>query len=144
MEKKSSHPLSKPAPRYVENILTPVKLAGVVVPWSKPISVKRSSDFKLVCSSGAEYFIVADWKWRDVLSSCSWQEVKLIGLLNASHMTIIPQKIIPRGPAGEKDNVIDLAAWKSHEFVKKLVKHVNNLVVLPALARHGPSVSPAN
>ncbi len=130
--KKISHPLGKPAQRYVENILTPISLSGVVIPWSKALSSGRNSDFKLVCSSGLEYFILADPEWRDVLSWYSWEEVKVIGLLNVSNMTIIPQKVFPKGPTGEKENVIDLAAWKSRDFVKKLVKNVNDLVLIPA------------
>jgi len=130
--KKISHPLGKPGQRYVENILTPVSLSGVVIPWSKALNSGRNADFKLVCSSGLEYFIVADSEWRDVLSSYSWEEVKVIGLLNVSYMTIIPQKVFPKGPTGEKENVIDLAVWKSREFAKKLVKNVNNLVLIPA------------
>lgn len=130
--KKISHPLGKPARRYVENILTPISLSGVVIPWSKELREGQNSDFKLVCSSGLEYFIVADSEWRDVLSWYSWEEVKVIGLLNVSNMTIIPQKVFPKRPTGEKENVIDLAAWKSREFVKKLVKNVNDLVLIPA------------
>ena len=130
--KKISHPLGKPAQRYVENILTPISLSGVVIPWSKELREGQNSDFKLVCSSGLEYFIVADSEWRDILSWYSWEEVKVIGLLNVSNMTIIPQKVFPKGPTGEKENVIDLAAWKSREFVKKLVKNVNDLVLIPA------------
>jgi hypothetical protein len=130
--KKISHPLGKPVQRYVENVLTPISLSGVVIPWSKEIRKGQSSDFKLVCSSGLEYFIVTDSEWRDILSWYSWEEVKVIGLLNVSNMTIIPQKVFPKGPTGEKENVIDLAAWKSREFLKKLVKNVNDLVLIPA------------
>lgn len=130
--KKISHPMVKPGQRYVENILTPISLSGVVIPWSKALSGGRNSDFKLVCSSGLEYFIVADSEWRDVLSWYSWEEVKVIGLLNVSNMTIIPQNVFPKRPTGEKENVIDLVTWKSREFVKKLVKNVNDLVLIPA------------
>lgn len=131
--KKISHPLEKPGQRYVENILTPVSLSGLVIPWSQPLSSGRDSDFKLVCSSGLEYFIVAsESEWRDVLSWYSWEEVKVIGLLNVSNMTIIPQKVFPKGPTGKKENLIDLAAWKSRRLVKKLVKNVNGLVFIPA------------
>lgn len=132
--KKISHPLGKPAQRYVENMLTPVSSSGVIVPWSKTFVGAQNSDFKLVCSSGLEYFIVADSEWRDILSWYCWEEVKVIGLLNVSNMTIIPQKFFRKGPSGEKENVIDLAAWKSREFVKKLIKNVNDLGLASAAA----------
>jgi hypothetical protein len=31
------------------------------------------------------------------------------------------------------ENVIDLAAWKSRDLVKKLVKNVNDIVVVPGV-----------
>lgn len=126
----SPHPVSNSSRGYTENILAPVALSGVVAPWSKNLSDGATSDYKLVSYSGLEYFIVADGEWREVLSTYCWQEVKVIGLLNVSNMTLIPQKIHPKGPEGE--NVIDLAAWKSKELVKKLVKNVNDTAVIPA------------
>lgn len=132
-ERKSvSHPLLRPAERYSENVLTPVSLTGVVIPWEKGLNGGRNSDYKLVCSSGLEYFIVADREWKEVLSFYRWEEVKVIGLLNVSNMTIIPQKVFPKGPTGEKENMIHLARWKGSEFVKKIAKNLNDLVLVPA------------
>lgn len=130
--KKISNSRQKPVRRHVENVLTPVSLSGIVVPWSKAFVGGRNSDFKLTCSSGLDYFIVADSEWREVLSWYQWEKVNVIGLLNVSNMTVIPQKVFPNGPAGDKENVIDLAAWKYRKFLKKLVKHVNELVLVPA------------
>ena len=127
-----THPLIKPSRGYGENVLTPINLSGVVVPWSQEISGGRESDYKLVCSSGMEYFIVADQEWRGVLSWCCWEEVRVIGLLNLANKTIIPQKVFPKGPTGEKENIIDLAIWKSRESIKKVVKNINDMVVIPA------------
>ena len=121
-----------PAGAYRENKLTPVTLAGVVAPWSEKMAGGRISDYKLVSFSGMEYFIVADSEWRDVLARYCWDEVNVIGLLNLSAMTLIPQKVYPRGPTGEKENVIELAAWKGKELIKKAVKNVNDLVFIPA------------
>lgn len=126
----SRHPLSNSLRGYSENILTPVSLSGVVAPWSKNLGDGATSDYKLVSYSGIEYFIVADGEWREVLPTYCWQEVKVIGLLNVSNMTLIPQKIHPKGPEGE--NVIDLVSWKSEELVKKLVKNVKDKAVIPA------------
>lgn len=131
-EEKKSHPVLERSQGYEENILKPVTLSGVVAPWNKSLGGGRTSDYKLVSDSGLEYFIVADSEWRDVLSRYCWEEVKVIGLLNVSNMTLIPQKVYPKGPTGEKENVIDLAAWKSKALVKKLIKNVNDLVVVPA------------
>jgi hypothetical protein len=128
-----SRPLARSSKGYSENILTPVNLTGVVVPWIKALSGGRESEFKLVCASGLEYFFVADPEWKDDLSQYSWEEVKVIGLLNISNMTLIPQKVFPKGPRGEMENVIDLASWKSRDLIKKLVKNINDLVVVPGV-----------
>ena len=112
---------------YSENILTPVNLTGVVVPWIKMFSSGHDSEFKLVGSSGLEYFFVVDSEWRDVLSQYSWEDVRVVGLLNIYNMTLIPQKVFPKCPRGEIENVIDLAAWKGRDLVKKLVKNVYDL-----------------
>jgi hypothetical protein len=124
------HPVSEPSKGSGENVLTPVTLSGVVAPWAQSHGGGRTSDYKLISSSGLEYFIVADKQWRRVLSTYCWEEVKVIGLLNVSNMTLIPQKVYPKGPKGE--NVIDLASWKSQKLVKQWVQKVNELVLIPA------------
>ncbi len=134
IESRDTIPLSKYTRVYTNNVLTPVTLSGVVVPWIKTLSDGRDSDYKLVCSSGVEYFIVADNEWRSVLSSYSWDEVKVKGLLNISNMTLIPQKVFPKGPTGEKESAIDLANWKQRDFTKKVIKKINDLVLIPAAA----------
>jgi hypothetical protein len=129
---KPNHPLEKPSREYAENVLTPVTLTGVVVPWDKDVSPNPNSEYKLVCTSGPEYFLVTNDEWRSVLSWYSWEEVKIAGLLNTANLTVIPQRVFPKGPKGEKDNVIDLALWKSREAIKKIAKNVNELVLVPA------------
>ena len=123
------HPVSEPSKGYSENILTPVNLSGVVAPWTESLWGGRTSDYKLITSSGREYFIVADNEWREVLSTYCWEEVRVIGLLNLANKTLIPQKVFPKGPTGE--NVIDLASWRNKEFIKKIVKNINDFVVIP-------------
>jgi hypothetical protein len=132
-KKNILHPLTQVANRYNDNTLTPIKLSGVVIPWIKTLGGSQTSDYKIVCSSGLEYFIVADPEWRGVLSCYSCEEVKIVGLLNSSNMTIIPQKIFPKGPTGEKDKVVGLVAWRGREFIKKLVENVNDLGLIPAM-----------
>ena len=124
-----SHPVSEPSKGYSENVLTPVTLSGVVEPWAENMSGGRASDYKLISTSGLEYFIVADDEWREVLSTYCWQEVRVIGLLNASNMTLIAQKVYPKGPKGE--NVIHLASWRRKQIASKMVQKINELVVIP-------------
>lgn len=112
--------------------LTRVRLSGVVVPWRKNLVPSGEYDYKLVCTSGLEYFVVANSHWRNILTSFSWEEVCVVGLLNTSNMTIIPQKVFPKGPKGEKENVIDLALWNSKRLAKKIVDRVNSLILIPA------------
>jgi hypothetical protein len=114
-----SRPLTKSSKGYSENILTPVNLTGVVIPWLTAPRGRRESEFKLVCSSGLEYFFVADPEWKDVLSQYRWEEVKVVGLLNIFNMTLIPQKVFPKGPRGDAENVIDLAAWRGRDLIKR-------------------------
>jgi hypothetical protein len=115
-----------------DGFLTSVTLYGVIVPWTKPMADGRTSDYKLASVSGFEYFIIADAEWKAVLSRHCWEEVKVKGLLNVSTMTLVPQKVFPKGPTGERDNVIDLSAWKGRDFVKKLTHGVADLVLVPA------------
>lgn len=129
--KNLRHPLPRES-RFSNNKLTPVTLSGVVVPWSKQVSFGTESDYKLVCASGLEYFIVADSEWRNILTWYSWEEVKFIGLLNHANMTLIPQKVFPKGPTGEKEKVIDFKDWKHREIIKKVVKNITDLVGVPA------------
>jgi len=124
-----SHPVSETTNGYSENILSPVTLSGVVAPWEEGLCAGRTSDYKLISNSGLEYFIVADNEWRQVLSTYCWQEVRVIGLLNASNMTLIAQKVYPKGPKGE--NVIHLASWRRKQIASKMVQKINELVVIP-------------
>jgi hypothetical protein len=121
--------------KEIENkILTPVTLSGVIVPWITTLNDGRNSDYKLVCRSGVEYFIVADGEWKTVLSSYSWDDVKIRGLLNFLNMTLIPQKVFPKGPTGEKESAIDLTNWGRRDFAKKIMKSIGGFVLFPVAA----------
>lgn len=114
-------------------LLTPVTLSGVVVPWEKRIGPTGASHYKLVCHNGLEYFFVTESEWQNVLSLYRWEEVKVVGLLNMSNKTIIPRKIFPKGPKGEKEEkVIDLAMWQGRNAIRKMSKNVSDLVLIPA------------
>jgi hypothetical protein len=126
---------ARPVTRHTENVLKPVTLSGVLTPESQSIGNDKASNYKLISYGGIEYFIVADAEWREVLSQYSWEEVKVIGLLNLSNMTLIPQKIYPKGPTGEKEKLIDLAGRRSKDLIEKLVNGVNDLVAVPTPAR---------
>lgn len=109
---------------------TPVTLFGVIVPWRKFLDDGKISDYKLVCKSGVEYFILADSEWRHTLAQSCWEEVTVKGVLNVFNMTIIPQAISPHGPPGERENVIEFAAGKKGTHAKKL-KILSELILVP-------------
>lgn len=92
---------TRPTKDYFENVLTPVNLTGTVVPCINTLCGGNESEFKLVCSSGLEYFFVADLEWKGVLSRYSWENVSVVALLNISNMTLLPQKVFPKGPRGD-------------------------------------------
>jgi hypothetical protein len=127
---KRSHPFAEPSKGFSENILTPVNLSGTLVPSAERPNCEQTSDYKLIGYSGLEYFIISDDEWREVLSTYCWEEVRILGLLNASNMTVIPQKVYPKGPKGE--NIIDLASWKRKEMLRTMIQKVNDFVVIPA------------
>ena len=115
-----------------ENILTQVTVYGVVIPQTITVGNTNAADFRLVAASGVEYLIVADSQWREVLSQYRWLEVKVKGLLNIANRTIVVQRVFPKGPTGERNNVTDLADWKGRDLIKKLTKNVSDFVLVPA------------
>ena len=117
---------------YRENRLSPITISGFIVPLEKTLSDGICSKYKLACGNGSECFIIENSEVRDVLSLYCWKEVKIVGLLNKSNMTLIPQKVFPQGPGGEWSNVIDFSLWKDQNFKRKLLNKINELVVVPA------------
>ena len=126
MEQKVSRSLMNIEEQGLEHILKPISLFGLLITNSK-----GAFEYKLVCSSGHEYFIVADAKWRKILSGYVWEEVKLIGLLDTSDMTIIPQRIFPKGPADDKKRVVSRITLKGRDLLLKFASNVNELVLTP-------------
>ena len=131
-DKKVAFPRSESARGYSENQLVPIKLSGVVIPWERNLDDGADSNFKLVCSSGLEYYFVEDEEWSNVLRWYSWEDVKVIGLLNTSDLTLIPQKVYPKGPTGEREKVTDLAKWKSRVNINQFAENLNHLFLIPA------------
>ena len=117
---------------YRENRLSPITISGVIVPWEKTLSDGSHSEYKLACGNGTEYLIVENSEVRNILPLYCWKEVKIVGLLNKSNMTLIPQKVFPRGPDGESSNVIDFSLWKNQNLRRKVLNKINELVVIPA------------
>lgn len=118
--------------RFVENVLTPITISGVVVPWEKTINDKTSIEYKLACANGTDYMILSRSEVENILPLYSWKNVKIVGLLNESKMILIPQKIFPKGSDGEPSNVIDLSRWKIPGLRKKLMNKLNDFVIIPA------------
>jgi hypothetical protein len=118
-----------------KNLLTPVTFSGVLIPWSQILPDGKVSEHQLITSHGLEYWILEDSEWKEILHQHCWKEVKIVGLLNASQTTLIPQRIYLKGPAGEAEKLIDLADWKRQELLKqwkKKLKTFNDLVLIPA------------
>ncbi len=119
--------------KHRENVLAPMSLTGIVVPRIRLLNRNQDSSFKLACFSGAEYDIITDSEWQEVLQRYRWEEVKIVGLLNLADLTLIPQKVFPKGPRGETENTIDLVAWKARDLAEKVVKNIDSLTVVPAI-----------
>lgn len=133
-EDERSQTLEKPSSGSSQNVLTSVTLTGVIVPWSKKVRGVHNTEYKLVCKNGHEYFLTADDQWRRVLSWYRWEDVRVVGLLNSSNMTVIPQWVFPKGPKSSKANVIDFALWNNRKAIKKWVKKINDSILLPVAA----------
>jgi hypothetical protein len=110
--------------------LVPVTLIGVVVPMTKSTG-DGVSGYKLACGVGVEYLIMVDSEWRQVLSRYCWEDVKVKGLLDLSNLTLIPQRVFPRGPTGESYNVIDIAASKGRDLGNKIGKNLGLVLAAP-------------
>lgn len=130
--KKVKFPRSELARGFSKNQIVPIKISGVLIPWERNLDDGADSNFKLVCSSGLEYYFVADEEWSNVLRWYSWEDVKVIGLLNTSDLTLIPQKVYPKGPTGEREKIIDLARWKSRININQFAENLNHLFLIPA------------
>lgn len=107
--------------RHSENRLTPVTLSGVVVPCEL--------GFKLACSKAIEYSLEADPEWEEILATYVWEEVKVKGLLNLNNMTVVLQRVFPKGPSGDRGNIIDFATRKTRELMQKV--NLNDCVLVP-------------
>jgi hypothetical protein len=130
--KEVAFPRPELARGFSENQIIPIKLSGVLMPWERKLDAGAGSDFKLVCSSGLEYYFVVDQVWSNVLRWYSWEDIKVIGLLNTSSHTLIPQKVYPKRPTGEREKAFDLAKWKSRVNINQFAENLNHLFLIPA------------
>lgn len=115
-----------------ENVLKPVTLTGTVVPWKEEVQHGQFSDHKLLAANGREYFFVSDNYWKNVLACHVGDEVKVKGLLNPDSGIIVPQLIYPKGPFVQNSDPIDDAALAITKIARRIGKHFNELVIVPA------------
>lgn len=114
-----------------KNSLTNVSLSGVLAPCRPSLNQEQNLNYRLLGYSGLEYFLISDKEWRETLSRYSWQEVKIVGLLNISNKTLIPQKIYPKGPIAAKMNQNQPAVLSGKKIFKNFIKDLNHHIVLP-------------
>lgn len=132
--KKVNFPRTEQERGFRQNKLIPIKLSGVVVPSRRKLTEGTDCRYMLVCSGGLEYYFVTSENWSNVLSRYVWEDVKVIGLLNTSDFTLIPQKIYPKGPTGELEKIVDLARWKSQFSINQVTASPSDLMRIPAAA----------
>ena len=120
-----------PTRRSFRRNISRISLSGLLIPWVKMIGGRRS-EFKLVCSSGLEYSILSGPEWREILRQFSWREISLNGFLNLLSGTLVPRKVVPKSPIKDGEKIIDLAARKSRYLIQKLLRNVNDFVLIPA------------
>lgn len=130
--KKVVNPWGKPDFGCREKRLAPVKLTGVVIPCNPLPNAPTQSNFKLVCPNGLECYFSTDKNWSTILNRYSWDEVKVIGLVNKSNLSLIPQKIYPKQPIGKRQKIIDLIRWKNQNIAHQFAKQLNHSLATPA------------
>lgn len=115
---KFEHPLKRHSALPEKDVFyTPIAVRGVLVPWDEEVDVNESSDFKVITSSGTEYFLLTNHDWKLVCNEFSWRNVRLKGLLNIKNMTVVPEEITTDDPEGSKAKVIPIKKVK--EKLKK-------------------------
>lgn len=125
---KFEHPLKKHSALPEKDVFcTPIAVRGILVPWDEEVDVNESIDFKVITSSGTEYFLLTNHDWKLVCSEFSWRNVRLRGLLNIKNMTVVPEEITTDDPEGSKAKVIPIKKVK-----EKLKKGFS--MVVPALS----------
>lgn len=117
--------------QFAKQSLAPISVTGMIVPWEKSWSNGKKTHYKLACNNGLDYIIAENSEVHDVLPLYCWREVKVVGLLNTSNLTLIPQKVIPKGPNDQSSNLVDLSAWKKLKMKRELYDKINELVVVP-------------
>ncbi len=112
---KFEHPLKKHSALPEKDIFhTPIAVRGVLVPWDDEVEINENSDFKVITSSGTEYFLLTNHDWKLVCNEFSWRNVRLKGLLNVKSMTVIPEEITTDDPEDNKAKVIPIKKVKEN------------------------------
>lgn len=131
---KFEHPLKKQSALPEKDVFcTPIAVRGVLVPWDEKVDVNESSDFKVITSSGTEYFLLTNHDWKLVCNELSWRNVRLIGLLNIKNMTVVPEEITTDDPEGNKAKIIPLKKIKE-KLKKRLSMATPVLSLLPMVS----------
>ena len=126
--RKFEHPLQKHSALPEQDVFrTPIAVRGVLVPWDEEVDVNENSDFKVIASSGTEYFLLTSHDWKLVCNEFSWRNVRLKGLLNIKNMTVVPEEITTDDPEGSTAKVIPIKKMK-----EKMKKGIN--IAIPVLS----------
>jgi len=107
--KRNDHLIESRWENIPQQILrTQVSLSGVIVPWHEDFAGGYFTDYKIITTSGLEYFILADDDWRETLKSYIDSNVILKGLMDIQTKTIFPKSIEGEGPDKGPSSNMDL------------------------------------
>ncbi len=99
---------------------TQVSLSGVILPWHEDFAGGYFTDYKIITTSGLEYFIIADDDWRETLKSYIDSNVILKGLMDIQTITIFPESIEgegpEKGPSSNREFELDYISEEFDEF----------------------------
>lgn len=91
---------------------TPIATKGVIVPWEEEVEPNTYSDFKLITSSGLNYFLVTNDDWKKVCNHFVWGTVRLKGMMNIKTMSVVPEEIDADDPDSARAKVIPMSYVK--------------------------------
>ena len=129
----TTHPLYRLNKKSLrKSLCTPIKVRGTILPWDRRVAEGAQSDYKLITSSGLEYFLVTDEYWTEVIKNFSWMTVRLKGDLNIQNMTLIPREIDLDGPNEQQAEVIPIKRKKKSK--------VGHLTLLNGILTMTPAV----
>jgi hypothetical protein len=107
----------------LENRLKPVTLSGLLLPIPQPT---------LVTPHGTEYPLIAEGERGKEIHRHAWEQVTVIGLLNTGNLTVLPQKVLPKGPKGNEELIPTSLVTNSRQRLKTAIQNFSELVLVPA------------